>query len=271
MPLIIVATPLGNLNDVPPRVIDALTSADVVAAEDTRVTRRLCSALGLPTPAMVSYRAQDEAQRAEPLADRVAAGETVVLVSDAGLPAISDPGAALVALCHARGLPVTLAPGPSAVGTALAASGFPAVPFHFLGFPPRKGGPLRRWLTAAGALEGTLVLYESPHRTAALVAAAAEFLPGREGCLCRELTKRHEELLRLPLPELAAVLAARGGLKGEVALVIGPGSAPQVETVPLPDGAGLKPIAAALATRWGVSKREAYQRLLALEQELSES
>ncbi len=271
MPLIVVATPLGNLGDVSPRVRAALEVADVVAAEDTRVTRRLCAALGLRTPSLVSYRSRDEASRAVPLAERVALGETVVLVSDAGLPGISDPGAELVALCHAGGLPVTLAPGASAVGTAVAASGFPGVPFHFLGFPPRKAGPLRRWLQTSGALEGTLVLYESPHRAAALVAAAAEVLPDREACLCRELTKKHEELLRRPLPELAADLASRDGLKGEVVLVIGPGAPPVSEAVTLQAGAGLKVLAAELAARWGVSKREAYQRLIALEQDLSES
>ena len=271
MPLIVVATPLGNLGDVSPRVRAALEEADVVAAEDTRVTRRLCAALGLRTPSLVSYRARDEDARAVPLADRVAAGETVVLVSDAGMPGISDPGAALVALCHARGLPVTLAPGASAVGTAVAASGFPGVPFHFLGFPPRKGGPLRRWLRSAGRLEGTLVLYESPHRTVALVKAAAEVFRDREACLCRELTKKHEEVLRGALPELAADLSARDGLTGEVVLVIGPGAPPDAEPVSVEPGAGLKGLAAELASRWGVSKREAYQRLVALEQDLSES
>ena len=271
MPLILVATPLGNLEDVSPRVREALANADVIAAEDTRVARRLLAALGLPKPELVSYRAHDEPSRAVPLADRVEAGQRVVLVSDAGLPGISDPGAVLVALCHARGLPLTLAPGASAVGTAVAASGFPGVPFHFLGYGPRKAGPLRRWLEGAAALEGVLVVYESPRRTAALVAAAAALMPDREACLCRELTKRHEEITRRPLPVLAADLAAREVLKGEVVLVIGPGAAPAAATAPDLTGAGLKPIAAALATRWGVTRREAYQRLLALEQDLSGS
>ncbi len=271
MALTLVATPLGNLDDVSPRVIAALSGADTIAAEDTRVTRRLLAALGLPTPRLVSYRAQDEQARAVPLADRVHAGEQVVLVTDAGMPGISDPGAQLVALCHARGLAVTLAPGPTAVGCAVAASGFAAVPFHFLGFPPRRSGPLRRWLLAAGALQGTLVMYESPRRTAALVAAAAAVLPGREACLCRELTKRHEELLRLPLDQLAADLAGRDGLKGEVVIVVGPGPAPVAQTEALAEGAGLKPIAAALADRWGVSRREAYQRLVALERDFTEA
>jgi 16S rRNA (cytidine1402-2'-O)-methyltransferase len=268
MPLIIVATPLGNLNDVSPRVRQALSDADVVAAEDTRVTRRLYAALGLHAPRLLSYRAHEEVTRAVPLADRVEEGQRVVLVSDAGLPGVSDPGAALVALCHARGLAVELVPGPSAVGAAVAASGFPGVPFHFLGFPPRKAGPLRRWLRSAGSLTGVLVLFESPRRITSLVTSAAQILPDREGCLCRELTKRNEELLRMPLPGLAANLSARDSIRGEVVLVIGPGEAPEQESTPELDSAGLKPIAAALAKRWGVSRRDAYQRLLALEKAL---
>ncbi len=270
MPLIVVATPLGNLDDVSPRMRNALETADVVAAEDTRVTRRLYAARGLSTPKLLSHRAQNEASQAASLADRVAAGERVVLVSDAGLPGISDPGSVLVSECHRRGLPVELAPGATAVATAVAASGLEGVPFHFLGFPPRKAGPQRRWLAEAGRLKGTLVLFESPHRTVALVQAVAEVLPDREACLCRELTKRHEELLRLPVTALAEELAAREAIRGEVVLVIGPGAPPEGAETPVLEGRGLKPIAAALAERWGVSRREAYQRLVALEEDLGD-
>ncbi len=270
MPLVIAATPLGNLGDVSPRLREALGAADVVAAEDTRVTRRLYAALGIEAPQLVSYRAHDEAARVPGLVDRVARGESVLLVSDAGLPGVSDPGALLVAACHRAGLPVTLVPGGSAVGSAVAAAGFSGVPYHFLGFPPRKAGAQRRFLTTAGRLPGTLVLTESPQRVAGLVQRAAELLPDREACLCRELTKRHEELLRLPLPALAEDLAGREQVKGEVVLVIGPG-APPPEDTPAEPGRGLKGVAAVLAERWGVSKREAYQRLVALERELSGS
>jgi len=266
MPLFVLATPIGNLSDLSPRARETLISADAVAAEDTRVTRKLYAALGLPTPQLISYRGHDEARRAVPLAERVAAGESIVLVSDAGTPAVSDPGLELVRLCHASGLPVRTIPGPSAAAAALSVSGLPPVPFQFLAFSPRKPGPLRRWLAAASRFSGSTIFFEAPGRTAAAAAAIAEVMPDRQVCLCRELSKMHEEVLLLTAPEMAVELAGRDRIRGEVTFVIGPGEAVEEDASDaVGEDAGLKDIAAALAKRWGVTKREAYQELLALE------
>ncbi len=259
-----VATPIGNLEEVSPRVRRVLGEASVIAAEDTRVTRKLLGALGIPCPELFSYRGHDEAQRAERLLDRVAA-ESVVLVSDAGTPAVSDPGQQLVRLCLKQGLPVQIVSGPSAVAAAVSGSGLAPVPFQFLGFPPRKAGPLRQWLRRFGSYPGSLVLFEAPVRTLATVRALAEVFPDREVTMCRELTKLHEELLLLPVADLLADLQARERIRGEVVLVVGPGEAPADEGKAAAELGNLKQIAAALAERWGCTKREAYQRLLALE------
>jgi 16S rRNA (cytidine1402-2'-O)-methyltransferase len=266
MPLYVLATPIGNLGDLSPRAREILAGAQVVGAEDTRVTRKLYAALGLPAPELKSYRGHDEARRAGPLADRVAAGQDVVLVSDAGTPAVSDPGLELVRLCHQRGLSVRVVPGPSAAAAALSVSGLPPVPAQFLAFSPRKPGPLRRWLTRASQFPGSTVFFEAPRRAAAAAEAIAALMPDREVCLCRELTKVHEEILLLPAPEMARELAAREEIKGEIAFVIGPGA--PVEEEAEEGGDDLKAIAALLARRWGVTKREAYQKLLQLEREL---
>ncbi|MCP4804679.1 MAG: 16S rRNA (cytidine(1402)-2'-O)-methyltransferase [Proteobacteria bacterium] len=258
----VLATPIGNLGDLSPRARQTLVEAQLIAAEDTRVTRKLLAALDIPAPELVSYRGQDEEARARKLVERIVEGTPIVLVSDAGTPAISDPGQHLVAACHERGIPVRVVPGASSTVAALSVSGLPAAPAHWLGFPPRKAGPLRRWLLDVGALRGTLVLLESPRRTPATVRAIAEVLPDRSVAMCRELSKLHEEVLVLPAPELAEALASRE-LKGEVVLVVGPGLAPVIEQVQ--HGDDLKGIAAQLAERWGCTKREAYNALLALE------
>lgn len=265
MPLFVLGTPIGNLSDVSARMREVLEQADLVAAEDTRVTRKLFSALGIPAPRIERYRGHEQERNLRPLLERIEAGERVVLVSDAGMPAVSDPGAELARVCHERGLPVYAVPGPSAVACAVSVSGLPAIPFHFLGFPPRKPGPLLRWVRTHAALPGTLVLYESPRRLLALVEVLAQELPDRKVCLCRELTKRHEEVLLLPVQALLEALREREEIKGEVTLVIGPGLPPKQESVET--GPELRSIAAALAQRWGVPRREAYQRLLALESE----
>jgi len=261
----VLATPIGNLGDLSARAREVLSSATVIAAEDTRVTRKLLSALGIPSPELVSYRGQDEAHRAARVADRIEAGAEVVLVSDAGTPAISDPGEPLVRICHERGIPVRTVPGPSSPIAALSVAGLPTAPAHFLGFPPRKAGPLTRWLTVNGALPGTLVMLEGPLRVAKTVRAIAEVLPDRQVALCRELTKLHEEVLVLPAPELAANLLARERIRGECVLVVGPGETPKTEADPVRDD--LKGLAAQLAKRWGCTKREAYAALTALESE----
>lgn len=270
MPLSVLATPIGNLGDLSPRSRQALQEADFIAAEDTRVTRKLLTALEIPAPELISYRGHDEARRAIPLVERLATGEKGVLVSDAGSPGVSDPGRFLVAACHAEGIPVHALAGPSAVAAAISVSGLPAVPFHFVGFSPRKPGPLRRWLVEQGQLPGAFVIYEAPSRTIATLEMIASLMPDRQVCLCRELTKLHEEVRLGSATELVAHLSEREKVRGEVALVVGPGEAPSLQTQQSEADAGsLKSVAAALAERWDVPRREAYQALLKLERELS--
>ena len=270
MPLFVLATPIGTLGDLSVRARELLASADLIAAEDTRVTRKLLSALKIPAPRIVSYRGHEEAQRAEALMGELRGGAKVVLVSDAGTPAISDPGVHLVRLCHAQGVPVLSAPGPSAMATALSVSGIQAIPATFLGFSPRKPGPLRRWLRDAQALPGAFVYFEAPSRTVESVAAIAELMPDREVCLCRELSKLHEEVRLAQAPALAAALRARETpILGEVALVVGPGEPPKAEALSVGLDSSLGEIAAALAQRWGVSRNEAYSALLKLERQLN--
>lgn len=264
MPLWVVATPLGTLSDFSERARTTLTSASVVACEDTRTTRKLLTALELPAPELVALHAHNEERRADALASR-ALEEDVVLVSDAGTPAVSDPGRVVVERCHALGVQVLSVPGPSALSTALSVSGLNVSPSTFLGFPPRKGRA--GWARQALGRAETLVIYEAPTRIASLVEVLAALAPEREGVLCRELSKRYEQVLRAPLGELGAQLP--DPLKGECVLVVGPGT-PLVEaSATLEAGASLKEIAAVLAERWGIKKRDAYQRLLSLEQELA--
>jgi 16S rRNA (cytidine1402-2'-O)-methyltransferase len=218
--LVVAATPIGNLGDVTQRVLDALREADVIEAEDTRVTRKLLSRFDIHTP-MEAYHAKNLDRRTPEVIAAVAAGATVALVSDAGTPGISDPGAHLVSAALDAGLRVEVLPGPSAIVTALVASGLPTHAFYFGGFLPRKVGDRRRALEALTGLDATLTFYESPHRTAATLASIAEVMPGRQAAMARELTKIHEEVARGEVAALAAELATRD-LKGEVVIVVGP-------------------------------------------------
>jgi 16S rRNA (cytidine1402-2'-O)-methyltransferase len=218
--LLVCATPIGNLGDVTLRVIDALKAADVIEAEDTRVTRKLLARYEVTTP-LEPYHAKNLERRTPELVERVLAGRTVALVSDAGTPGVSDPGAHLVDACLAAGAAVEVLPGASAILTALVASGLPTHAFYFGGFLPRKAGDRIRALEKLATLDATLVFYESPRRTAATLAGLAEALPGRTAVMARELTKLHEEVARGEVSELAARIAQRE-LKGEVVLLIGP-------------------------------------------------
>ncbi len=219
--LVVAATPIGNLGDVTPRVLEALRTADVVLAEDTRVTAKLLARYEI---AAKVERCDDNviAARTPAIVERIQAGETVVLVSDAGTPGVSDPGSYLVVAAIEAGLDVEVLPGPSAVITALVASGLPTEKFYFGGFLPRKGGQRSKALAALAQLDATLIFYESPHRSAASLAAIAEAFPGRQAALARELTKMHEEVVRGPVADVAAKIAARESLKGEVVLLVGP-------------------------------------------------
>jgi 16S rRNA (cytidine1402-2'-O)-methyltransferase len=214
--LVVCPTPIGNLEDVTLRVLSALRRADVVACEDTRRTRTLLARYGVEAP-LVSYHEHNEERRAAELVKRMRAGDSVALVSDAGMPLVSDPGYVLVRACVASGLPVEVLPGPSAAITALVASGLPADRWRFLGFLPRRKGELRDALAGG---EGTLVAFESPRRLPATLALLAELDPERRVAVCRELTKAHEEVVRGSAAELARRYAGRPP-KGEVAVVVG--------------------------------------------------
>jgi len=214
-------TPIGNLEDITLRVLSALREADVVACEDTRRTRTLLDRYGVSAK-LVSYHEHNEQSRAAELVERMREGQTVALVSDAGMPLVSDPGYVLVRACVAAGLPVEVLPGPSAAISALVASALPADRWRFAGFLPRKRGELRSLLEEPG---GTLVAFESPRRVPATLALLAEVDPSREVAVCRELTKIHEEVVRGTAKELAARYAGAPP-KGEVVLVLGPSAEP---------------------------------------------
>ncbi|MEI7544749.1 MAG: 16S rRNA (cytidine(1402)-2'-O)-methyltransferase [Mycobacteriaceae bacterium] len=219
--LLLGATPLGQPGDASKRLIDALHAADVVAAEDTRRVRTLAKALGVEIAGrVVSLFDQNEAARVPGLVADIAAGATVLVVSDAGMPLINDPGYRLVAACVAAGLTVSCLPGPSAVTTALAVSGLPSDRFCFEGFGPRKQSARRAWLATFAAEARTVVFFESPRRLAdCLRDAVSELGADRRAVVCRELTKVHEEIRRGTLGELAEW--STGGVLGEITVVLG--------------------------------------------------
>ena len=219
--LYLVATPIGHLGDVSLRALEILRRADVVACEDTRVTRRLLTRHGIGAR-VVALHAHNEHRRAEALVERVGNGERVAVVTDAGTPGVADPGLLAVRAARRRGLPVWVVPGPSAVLMALVASGLPPQPFTFFGFVPARAGERRRTLAAWLRTAHTLVLFESPRRLAATLADLAAIAPEREAAVCRELTKRHEEVRAGTLAELAETSRAAPPPRGEITLVIGP-------------------------------------------------
>jgi len=214
--LTVCPTPIGNVEDLSPRARRALAEADLVACEDTRRAGRLYERLDIERPRFVSNHEGNEAERAVQLAQQVERGARVVLISDAGTPAISDPGFPLIRACIERDLEVEVLPGPSAVTTALVASGLPAHRWRFEGFLPRRAGELERVLHSAE----TVVAFESPRRLPDSLAALAALAPNRPAAVCRELTKLHEEVARGPLGELARRF--RNQVKGEIVVVIAP-------------------------------------------------
>jgi 16S rRNA (cytidine1402-2'-O)-methyltransferase len=259
--LVVCPTPIGNLEDVTLRVLAALREADVVACEDTRRTRVLLERYGVQAR-LISHHEHNERQRAPELVERMLGGETVALVSDAGMPLVSDPGFVLVQSCIAAGLAVEVLPGPSAALAALVASGLPADRWRFVGFLPRRKGALLEVL----ASPETVVAFESPHRVGASLAVLAKLDPGRPAAVCRELTKLHEEVARAD----AATLAARFGgepPKGEIVLVVG-GAPPREGLDPaavdalrklVKAGAKPRPAASVVAELTGASANELYR------------
>jgi 16S rRNA (cytidine1402-2'-O)-methyltransferase len=229
MPLAVCATPIGNLEDVTLRVLAELAAADVVLCEDTRHTRVLLERHGIRAR-LLSYHEHNEAQRTAQLLPRLEAGERVALVSDAGLPGVSDPGARLVRAALAAGVDVTVLPGPSAVETALVASGLVAEQYRFLGFLPRGEKKLEALWKELRGWPWPAVAFESPHRLAATLRSLATADPERKAAVCRELTKRFEEVVRGTAAELAERFDEPP--KGEITLVLGPGAAPEGDEEP---------------------------------------
>lgn len=223
--LLIVATPIGNLEDLSPRARHAFERADLVACEDTRRTGLLMSHLGIKKP-LIPLHEHNERRRLAALLGELESGKTLVLASDAGTPLVSDPGFLLVREAAARGIVIEPIPGPSAVMAALVASGLPPLPFTFAGFPPPKSGKRRTFYRELAALSHTLVIFESPHRIGASLADALSELGDRPAVLARELTKLYEEWMRGQLSEIVAEVVRRGTLKGELVLVVGPPSQP---------------------------------------------
>ncbi|MDM7830656.1 16S rRNA (cytidine(1402)-2'-O)-methyltransferase [Cellulomonas edaphi] len=270
--LVLAATPIGNAEDASAHLRRLLAEADVVAAEDTRRLRALAARLGVTVGGrVVSYYEHNEAARAEELLEVVDGGGTVVVVTDAGMPSVSDPGFRLVAAAVRAGVTVTSAPGPSAVLTALALSGLPTDRFCFEGFPPRKAGERARALADLADERRTMVFFEAPHRVGELLAAMAEaFGPERPAAVCRELTKTYEEVLRDSLANL--VTWAQGTeVRGEIVVVVAGSERPQASTADLvaevlaraDAGERLKEAVADVASAAGVAKRDLYAAALA--------
>ncbi|GAA4810257.1 16S rRNA (cytidine(1402)-2'-O)-methyltransferase [Nocardioides caeni] len=268
--LVLAGTPIGQVGDAPPRLAAELAGADVIAAEDTRRLRRLVSDLGIELSGrIVSYFEGNEAARTPALVEALQAGERVVLVTDAGMPSVSDPGYRLVAAAVEADIRVTAVPGPSAVLTALAVSGLPVDRFCFEGFLPRKAGERSRRLADLGAEQRTMVFFEAPHRTLAALEAMRDALGAdRAAAVCRELTKTHEEVRRGPLADLAAWAA--DGIRGEVTIVVaGADPAAGVASDPASlraavaeleeSGMRRKDAIAAVAVQAGIPKRDVYQ------------
>jgi 16S rRNA (cytidine1402-2'-O)-methyltransferase len=272
--LVLAGTPIGDLADAPPRLAAELRAADLIAAEDTRRLRRLAQGLEVPVTArVVSYFEGNESARTKELVEALTGGARVLLVTDAGMPSVSDPGYRLVAAAVEQGVRVTAVPGPSAVLTALALSGLPVDRFCFEGFPPRKQGERLSRLREVAQERRTLVYFESPHRLADTLAAMAEaFGAGRRAAVCRELTKTYEEVRRGPLEELAAWAAE--GVRGEITVVVEGAPAPGpadlgpeelVRRVRAREEAGerRKEAIAAVAAEAGVPKREVFDAVVA--------
>ena len=266
--LYVVSTPIGNLEDITYRAVRILKEADWIACEDTRTTRRLLDHYGIETHT-ISYHEHNETERAPELIERIAQGESVALVSDAGTPLLSDPGYRLVHAAAQAGVRIEPLPGASALLAALVVSGLPTDQFHFGGFLPPKQGQRQRLLESLADEVATLIFYEAPHRILESLEDIAAVLGTRDIVAARELTKMYEEILRGTASELAATLATRDSIRGEFVILIGKSLAPPVESVPIEDmiqaliAAGVERMDAmkTVARERGLSKRDVYKLL----------
>jgi 16S rRNA (cytidine1402-2'-O)-methyltransferase len=269
--LLIVGTPLGNLGDFPPRAVEALRSADLILCEDTRHTRKLLTHFRIERP-LERFDEHTEDAKAASFADRIANGETIALVSDAGMPVISDPGYRLVRLARERGLAVEPIPGPFAGVLALVASGIAPLPFTFLGFTPHRSGERRDFYRHLATLGHTAIVYESPERIVASLEDALEVVGDVEIAIGREMTKLHEELLRGLLSEVLAELRSRPAIYGEITVVFGAAAQRAAEPAPEEIAAEFELLRAkglrrndavkAVAEKFGLRKNDVYKFLL---------
>ena len=277
--LYLVATPIGNLEDISLRALRVLREADLIACEDTRHTARLLRHYGIDTP-RESHHEHNEARHTRRILDLLRAGKNIALVSDAGTPLLSDPGYSLVRACRQEGFKVVPVPGPSAAVAALTASGLPTESFFFAGFLPPRPGARRKKLREVAGVPATLIFYEAPHRMLAALEDLCEILGSRQACLARELSKIHEEWLHGTLPEILAALRARPQILGEITLLVDRGA---LDSVPAATdwpssiaqhlqeemqrtGASQKDALKAIARRLGISRKEAYRQLLVCKQ-----
>jgi 16S rRNA (cytidine1402-2'-O)-methyltransferase len=278
--LLVVGTPIGNLDDFSPRGQRALAEATAIFCEDTRVTAKLAARYGL-TARRISCPGPREGSRVAELLERLRAGETVAIVTDAGMPTLSDPGTRLVEAAVTAGFPVRVVPGPSAPAAALAVSGLPPVPHVFLGFLPARKGERSRFLESLRERPETLIWFEAPHRLAESLDDAARALGGRRACVARELTKLHEEARHGTLPDLAREFGARESIRGEITVVVeGLRVGAETRRVPHTDadageldqrirealaaGSAVKALSREIARHTGRPAREVYARALAL-------
>lgn len=270
--LILVTTPIGNLGDMPPRGVEAMKAADVVLCEDTRVTRKLTTRFGIDTR-LVPLHDHNEDQMIDGILKRLAEGQSIALVSDAGMPLISDPGYRLVRAVIGAGFDVTGVPGANAALMALQLSGLPTDRFFFAGFAPAKTVGRKKWLEEIASVPATLIFYESPNRLAAALADMADVLGDRPAAVSRELTKQFEETRRGSLASLAAHYAESGAPKGEICICVGAPTPPEPASEAELDAAikaaletqSVKNAAADVAKALNLPKRDVYQRALTLE------
>jgi len=267
--LYLVATPIGNLEDITYRAVRVLREASVIACEDTRQTRKLLDHFQIQKPT-VSYHEHNESERAAELVSRMLAGECVALVSDAGMPLVSDPGYRLVRAAIENGIAVQPVPGPSASLAALAASGLPTDAFHFAGFLPPKSAQRTKLLASLAQEPATLIFYEAPHRLLETLEAIEATLGPRRVVVARELTKLHEEFLRGTAAEVRAEFAARNAIKGEITILVAKAETPPHDETPLSEavdalvstGVPRMDAIKQVARKRGLSKREVYDQVL---------
>jgi 16S rRNA (cytidine1402-2'-O)-methyltransferase len=270
--LYLVATPIGNLEDITLRALRILKEADLIACEDTRYTARLLTRYDIATP-RESYHKFNEESRTPRLVQMLREGKNIALVSDSGTPLVSDPGYELVSSCRREGIPVIPIPGPSAAIAALAGSGLPSDSFFFAGFLPARGAPRKRRIEELAGIPSTLVLYEAPHRLLVSLEDMVAVLGTRRACIARELTKIHEEFLQGTLAELLNILQARPKIQGEITLVIERGTASSaapewpvslkqhLEAEMQESGLSRNEALKSIAKQRGITRREAYNQL----------